>query len=284
MTLSACSVPPRAVLLALVILLGLPPAAAAAAEARHRVDVAAAPVEEALKRFAQQLGVEVLLPTNVARGVRANAVRGELTVRDALDRMLAGTGLVAVQDPGSRAITVHRPGEADAKKDLARGEPAPAPRASEVMAAAAGTDEKIRLSVFEVVSDRDDSYGSSTSTSITGTRKELRRLPVSAEVMNRTLLDDLGAHEVREMILFAAGTGAFMAGSGTTDAVGDQPGDRIGTIVGTLRGLSVGTSRNGFIDNGSSFDGFSKDRIEVIRGPQALLYGATNVSGIITCC
>ncbi|MBL9198932.1 MAG: TonB-dependent receptor plug domain-containing protein [Opitutaceae bacterium] len=156
----------------------------------------------------------------------------------------------------------------------------PRPETSRV----AGSAEAIELTPFEVSESKDDSYGSSSSISITGTRKELLRMPLSAEILNRTLLDDLGAHELREMVTFAAGTGAFMAAAGTSDASGDQPGDRLGTTVGTLRGLSVGLMRNGLFDNRpatSTNDGFSTDRIEVIRGPQALLYGATNVSGII---
>lgn len=155
--------------------------------------------------------------------------------------------------------------------------------ASSSGARSAGADEVVQLSVFEVASTRDDSYGSTTSTSLTGTRKEMRRLPISAEIMNRALLDDLGALELREILQFAVGTGAQMGAN--SDQQSDVAGDRQGNSVGSLRGLNVWVSRDGlFSSQGSSigsFDNFSKDRVEIIRGPQALLFGQAMSSGII---
>ena len=150
-------------------------------------------------------------------------------------------------------------------------------------ARSASADEVVQLTVFEVAADRDDSYGSTTSTSLTGTRKEMRRLPVSAEVMNRALLDDLGALELQEMLKFAPGVSGPLVAGGSSDPQGNKEGDLIGAAVGQIHGLNAGASRNGLlIDIGSfgSFDGFSKDRIEIIRGPQGLLYGPTSVAGI----
>lgn len=64
--------------------------------------------ELSIKRLSQQSGVDILLPTSVARDVRTNAVKGEFTVRAALDAMLAGTGLVAAEDKKVGALTVRR--------------------------------------------------------------------------------------------------------------------------------------------------------------------------------
>ena len=153
--------------------------------------------------------------------------------------------------------------------------------AQQVAPSSAAAEVPIQLSVFEVAAGKDDSYGADTSTSITGTRKDLRRTPVSVEIMSRALLNDLGAMELREILEFAPGVGAFQIAGGSSDIQGNQPGDRIGAAVGTIRGLGTGMSRNGLLPNVSSFDQFSKDRVEIIRGPQALLYGATNASGII---
>lgn len=61
-----------------------------------------------LKQFVDQSGVQVFYIATSVRGVRTNAVSGELTAREALDRMLAGTELSAVQDEKTGALSVRR--------------------------------------------------------------------------------------------------------------------------------------------------------------------------------
>lgn len=264
-----------------LLALGSPLPAATTPGERVTFDLPRSEAAAALKRFSEQSGRGVIVGATAIEGVSTNPVAGKLTAAEALDVMLARTGLVARLDPATGAFAISRaPAEgAPPPKSEAAASAPPAPRAASAVGGPG--EETLQLSVFEVAAEKDDSYGSSTSTSITGTRKELRRMPVSAEVMSRALLDDLGAVEMREMLEFAPGTGAFLLSGGSADVQGNQPGDRIGNAVGSLRGLSVGIRRNGFLGNGSSFDGFSKDRIEIIRGPQALLYGPTNASGII---
>lgn len=65
-------------------------------------------VEQSLKRFSAQSGLEVLFPTDAVAGVRTQSVRGAMTPRQALDGMLAGTGLGVFQDPKSGALTVKK--------------------------------------------------------------------------------------------------------------------------------------------------------------------------------
>ncbi len=61
-----------------------------------------------LKQFSQQAGEQIVYPIDLVRGVKTNSVRGEFTPRDALNRMVANTGLVAVQDEKTGAFTVGR--------------------------------------------------------------------------------------------------------------------------------------------------------------------------------
>jgi outer membrane receptor for ferric coprogen and ferric-rhodotorulic acid len=152
---------------------------------------------------------------------------------------------------------------------------APAPRDTEV------GPEVVELSAFEVTATRDDSYGATNSASITGTRKDLDRIPVSAEILSRAFMDDIGLTEFREILEFAAGTGGQTIDQ-AAGGMGGQAGDGLAeNLNGQLRGLGAGMRLDGFLGAGASFDNFSKDRVELVRGPQSLLYGATNVSGII---
>lgn len=62
--------------------------------------------EKSLKQFSSQSGLEVLFPTLTVGRTQTNAVRGELTAREAIDRMLAGTGLVVRENAKTGAFTV----------------------------------------------------------------------------------------------------------------------------------------------------------------------------------
>src|SRR5436309_94431 len=71
---------------------------APAAEKKRRFDLPAGEAVTALKQFSEQSGEQIVYPIAQVRRVRTNAVRGELTPREALERMLAGTELRVVQD------------------------------------------------------------------------------------------------------------------------------------------------------------------------------------------
>lgn len=94
----------RAVLLGALISV----AALAADEARKHYDIPAGDAAAALKQFSATSGHETLFAAEAVRGVKTPAVRGELTAREAVDALLTGTGLTALQDEKTGAIAVRR--------------------------------------------------------------------------------------------------------------------------------------------------------------------------------
>src|SRR5258707_389565 len=82
----------------------------AAVELKQPCDFPAGDAPATLRVFSERSGREVLFAAEVVRGVHTNAVRGEFTPREALERMLAGTDLVAVPDERSSAFAVSRRG------------------------------------------------------------------------------------------------------------------------------------------------------------------------------
>lgn len=84
-------------------------AAMRAEDAKPRpFDIAASDAEKALKEFSVQSGQQVLVPSELVAGVRTPGVHGEFTPRVALDRMFAGTRLVAVPDEAGGAFAIVR--------------------------------------------------------------------------------------------------------------------------------------------------------------------------------
>ena len=61
-----------------------------------------------LGQFAAHSGAQIVYRVDQVRGERTNAVVGRYATREALDRMLAGTGLVVFQDAASGALIVSR--------------------------------------------------------------------------------------------------------------------------------------------------------------------------------
>ncbi|MGH7945826.1 MAG: STN domain-containing protein, partial [Opitutaceae bacterium] len=81
----------------------------AANDAPRLFDVPSDTADKSLKRFSEQAELEVIFSTRMARAVKTRLVKGTMTARQALDAMLADTGLIVIQDLKTRAFTVsHR--------------------------------------------------------------------------------------------------------------------------------------------------------------------------------
>src|SRR5258708_31059174 len=92
-----------------VLLACHPPTVAAVTNgATKAFDVPAGDAISALKRTAQQAGMEIMFPAELAPGVKTNAVKGDFLPQEAFDRLTAGTGLLVVQDEPSGALIVKR--------------------------------------------------------------------------------------------------------------------------------------------------------------------------------
>jgi len=128
----------RAIIMCLSLLFAARPSSAAPAEAPRRVfDVPADDSLASLKIFAQQCGQEIIYPPDKVKGTRTNAVKGEFVPKEALDQMLAGTGLIATEAK-SGVLTVNRVSDANTE------------RSAEASPASAGTDDAFRLDSYQV--------------------------------------------------------------------------------------------------------------------------------------
>ena len=97
-------------LLWFLTLLCVPGLRAYSADAGRRAfNLPADDAENALRLFATQSGLEVLFSRPSTAGVRTPALQGDYAPLEAINRLLAGTPLVATPEPRSGAIVVSRP-------------------------------------------------------------------------------------------------------------------------------------------------------------------------------
>lgn len=89
----------------------------AADAAKKAFDVPAGEAVRTLKQFAAQAGSEIVFSPEVVGAVQTRAVLGQLTPREALDAMLADTGLVAGQEQKTGAFAVRRKAGSEAEKN-----------------------------------------------------------------------------------------------------------------------------------------------------------------------
>ena len=118
----------------------------ASAQTKRSFDIPAGRAEVTLKAFAEQSGTQFFFSADKVRGVRTPALKGEFAAREALDRMLAGTELMVVQDEKSGALSV--------RKDVHPN----APRAAQADSDRPGSNVKAEDGVVEI--DRFEVFGS----------------------------------------------------------------------------------------------------------------------------
>ena len=277
-------------------------AALAAEPVRKEFDLPADVAAQSLKQFARQSGVQVLISADLGRETRTRSVKGLFTPREALDRMLAETGLTVKEDAKSSVMAVlpaerivQRP-QVPKKKDSLPDNPetlnpnrnrlltllaavfteaSARGRADTPDAAGPKDDEAIALSPFVVNSEKDVGYLAANT--ISGSRLNTKLYDTSASIseMTKEFLDDIGANDTMAAVDYALGFQADHPGA--NDNLSQFQGQ---TVVARGVGRNGTVSRDFFSWNLSS-DTFSTERLSLSRGPNSILYGVGNPGGII---
>ena len=174
---------------------------------------------------------------------------------------------------------------------MARAQSKPAAPATPAKGVKPSSDEVVELNPFEVQADPDNSYGALNSNSITRFNTELANLPVSGDIFTQTFMNDIAATSVESIVVgYSAGAGMSNPDPGVSALA--QPGDNIDHEYIQLRGFNTpvimrdslmpigpvfnpGSTAPGFTSN------FDLDRVEVINGPQSLLYSYGGPGGVI---
>ena len=166
----------------------------------------------------------------------------------------------------------------------------PALFAQETVSEASQTEEEIiELSPFLVDSTADKGYKATNSISGSRISTAIKEIPMPIEVITEDFLRDVGATDLRESLRYSAGVvlqsqntqgvNSFYGPGGVNNPESVTADKNQSTIK--LRGYVTDVVlRDGFRRQ-SATDSINIGRIEVVRGPAALLYGIGNFGGIV---
>lgn len=234
-------------------------------------DVPAGDAVRTLQVFSRQSGEQIVYPVDQVRGARTQRVQGRYSPREALDSMLAGSGLLAVQDELSGAFTVKRasaaPGDpngdeiaAPRRLDLARVAKAASPPAKR--------PDAYTLSPFEVVDSPVTGYAATGSISATRMAVPIGQLPMAVNAFTADFIADQKPYDLYDIVKWAPGV--------HQDNVSPQGWARY-----NIRGFTAAAVRRNGFGAFRFVDTANIAQVEVVKGPVSLLYGQINPGGVI---
>ncbi|THU05522.1 TonB-dependent siderophore receptor [Lampropedia puyangensis] len=219
-------------------------------------DIPAQPLAGALRLFSQQARQQVLFDQATVAGRSAPAVRGSLTPRQALDQLLAGTGIVLVQSQPD-AFTL---------KAAPVANPQAAPATLEMVTVTVQPNQETATGPVGGLVAKRSATGSKTDTPIIET-------PQSISVIPAEQIELLKPRDIAETLAYTAG----ISRSAWVDRVVDEF---------VVRGF---TSTQPYLDGMryqvGIYDGqmepYGLERVEVLKGAASTLYGSLPPGGLI---
>ncbi|WP_340115562.1 TonB-dependent receptor [Pelagibius sp. 7325] len=219
---------------------------------RFTFNIAAQPLASALTQFGQQSGLQVTVDGAIVRDQRVPSVAGTMTAEQALRQLLTGSGLT-YRLSGNTTVAIQK---------------------------AAADDGAVMLDPIVVETQVESAYGPvdgyRATRSATGTKMNtaIMDTPASVQVVPRQVLEDQKAIRLADALRNVSSVHS----SGTTGnrsenfIVRGLPSSRIATD-GFLSAATFGDV--GFLNTGNI------ERVEVLKGPASVLYGAADPGGLI---
>jgi outer membrane receptor protein involved in Fe transport len=238
------------------------PVARAQSVDHHHFDISAGDLGQALTLLGLQAEREIVFPADITRGKRSNAVRGDLTLKEALDKLLSGSGLTYRLAPSGQVIV----------------QGATAPLSENIPSVGASDDDPAKLQ--EIV--------------VTGSH--IRGAPSSSPVvvLTQQQILDAGQNNLGEALRSI--TENFNGGQNpgvAAGALGINNQNINSASAANLRGLGPDATLTLINGRRLSYDGFGQgvdltaipvsaiDRVEVITDGASAIYGSDAVAGVV---
>jgi hypothetical protein len=262
------------------------PTARGADAPRKTFDLPAEVAESSLRKFSEQSGTEVVFATSTAGRVRTNEVKGSFTPREALDRMVAGTGLIVEQDARTGALMVARdPNGQRAAQTTVSDRPIQNPH-QPVAPEMPANDVIVNLSPFEVDASNQRGYYAANTMAGTRLNSKIEDLASSITVVTKEQMADFAMLDINDIFKYEASTEGTANYTDITVNASGVPVDN--TMVdpnnaNRIRGIgSANISEGNFETSGRvPIDPIAIDGVEISRGPNSSIFGLGNPSGTV---
>ncbi|WP_158219424.1 MULTISPECIES: TonB-dependent siderophore receptor [unclassified Achromobacter] len=225
--------------------------APSATAVRHDFDIPQGSLDQALSRFGRQAGTAISVNAALTAGLRSPGVRGSYSAADALARLLAGTGLQAVQD-GAGEYTL---------------------RALPGTAASTGA---ATLPAVQVTGTADAAERSNPPTTV-GSKTPLtqREIPQSISVVTQAQIQDRNLMDMNDALRKTPGIVVTPYRDGRADLF--SRGFPVDTMQLDGLPISLNMTENGLLTP----DLAMYDRVETLRGPAGLYNGFGGPGGTV---
>ena len=217
-----------------------------------KFDIDPQPLRQALNLFGRQSGLQVTVDARLTDGVQANAVRAVLTIQEALQRLLAGSGLTwRFTDENTVLLTRAEHNSALQLNTI-------------IVEGTAGTPA--------TALDPVRGYRAEASKTLTRGALSLQELPNTVNVVTADSLKDRFARTSFDAIEIVPGV--------------VRNGDNFGIEQFNIRGFNTGSrsfvaSDGLLVTNQSPLDPAFIERYEVLKGPSSILNGQTAPGGTV---
>jgi iron complex outermembrane receptor protein len=230
------------------------PAAPANAQSRAvQFSIPAQPLPAAVDAFIRATGWQVGYSSRIADGIMSRAVSGTMTPAQALQTLLAGTG-INVRLMGQTTATL-----------IARNTSAGSP-----------PDGAIPLDAIDVQGDGTTGFVATQTVSGTKTQTPVVEIPQSISTVTREQMDTQNVQTLRQAIRYSPGVIAEPRGiNSRLDYLYVRGFGPAGNQY--LDGLRVLSGEFGF----PQVDPYFMQQVDVLRGPSATLYGQSPPGGLI---
>nr|WP_315428960.1 TonB-dependent receptor [uncultured Albidiferax sp.] len=248
---------PAPMALAIALAIGCPAIHAQSPNTPVQLNIAAQPLGQALNDWARQTRIELIAPPVLVAGRSAPAVSGQLTPQQALDRLLAGSGLVAEHEGG--AVVIRATPSASGTTTLP----------AVVVTAKFEADSTATLQQEGAAAD---GYRVKTISSVGALGSmSLQDTPFSMSVVPRELMQNIQAQSPDDVYKL-------------------NPSTR--TTVPQVTSWSPAVNIRGFDGYNTAEDGLrraynhaavleDKERVEILNGLSGFLYGAASPGGMV---
>lgn len=245
-------------------------------------DLPAADIASVLPEFGRQAGVQIIAPAEAIAAVETPPIKGSMDVREALARLLAGSGVAVVSDDGTTITLRHAApmlaslgGSARSLYDSAT---------AQAQASSASTSPMPHSAlVQESPPTQTNTLTTLEEVYVTARRQadRLQETPVSATVLSGEALAEQNVVRITDL------RGAVS----NLEVLENVSGGTHFTIRGIGQGSSVGDvdSKSGFYvdemyvarQEGNNFYFYDIASFEVLKGPQGTLFGKNTTGGAV---